>query len=111
MAGEEGSAPGNIEFDGSNYAYWRMQMEDYLFSKKLHLTLGSKPEGMKVDKWNLLDMQVLGVIRLKLLKNMAYNIVKEKMTMGMMQALIDMYEKPCLTVVQWLSTLIASILW
>ena len=30
-------------------------MEDYLFSKKLHLPLGSKPEGMKVDEWNLLD--------------------------------------------------------
>ena len=41
-------------------------MEDYLFSKKLHLPLGSKPEGMKAEDWNLLDRQVLGVIRLTL---------------------------------------------
>ena len=52
---EEGSSPGITKFDRSEYAYWRMQMEDFLFSKKLHLPLGSKPEEMKAEEWNLLD--------------------------------------------------------
>ena len=34
------------------------------------------------------------MIRLMLSKNVAHNIAKEKMTIGMMQALADMYEKP-----------------
>ena len=97
MAGEEGSATGITKFDGSNYSYKRMQMEDFLFNKELHLPLGSKPEGMKVQDWNLLDWQVLGVIRLTLSKNVAHNIAKEKTTVGMMQALADMYEKPYAT--------------
>ena len=50
MAGEEGSTLGITKFDGSDYAYQRIQMEDYLFSKKLHLPLSAKPEGMKVDE-------------------------------------------------------------
>ena len=34
------------------------------------------------------------MIRLTLSKNVAHNIVKEKITMGMMQSLTDIYEKP-----------------
>ena len=48
MTGEEGSALGITKFDGSDYSYWWMHMGDFLFNKKLHLPLGSKPEGMKV---------------------------------------------------------------
>ena len=69
-------------------------MEDFLYSKKLHLPLDKKPEGMKDDEWNLLDRQVLGVIRLMLSKNIAHNVAKEKTTAGLMKALSDMYEKP-----------------
>ena len=69
-------------------------MEDFLFSKKLHLPLGFKLEGMKIEEWNLLDRQVLGVIRLTLSKNVAHNAAKEKNTVDMMQVLAKMYEKP-----------------
>ena len=69
-------------------------MEDFLFSKKLHLPLGSKPKEMKAEEWNLLDRQVLGVIRLTLSKNVAHNVAKEKTTVGMMKALAEMYKKP-----------------
>ena len=55
--------------------------------------MGSKPEGMKTEEWNLLDRQVLGVIHLMLSKNIAHNMVKEKTTVGIMQALAKMYEK------------------
>ena len=69
-------------------------MEDFLFSKKLHLPLGSKPEEMKIEEWNLLDRQVLGVIRLTLSKNVTHNMEKEKTIVGMMKALVEMYKKP-----------------
>ena len=72
-----------------------MQIEDYLYGRQLHLPLlGTKPEAMKAEKWALLDRQVLGVIRLTLLKSIAHNVVKEKTTADLMKALSDMYEKP-----------------
>ena len=69
-------------------------MEDFLYSKKLHLPSGSKPKEMKAEEWNLLDRQVLGVIRLTLSTNVTHNVAKEKTTVGMMKALAEMYEKP-----------------
>ena len=94
MAGEEVSSSGITKFNGSNYAYWWMEMEDYLFNKKLHLPMGAKLKGLDVDELNLLDRQILGVIQLSLSNNVAHNVVKEKMIVGMMQTLVDMYEKP-----------------
>ena len=56
MAEEEGKGIGIEKFDGTYFAYWRMQIEDYLNGKKLHLPLlGKKPETMKDEDWNLLD--------------------------------------------------------
>ena len=49
---------------------------------------------MKDEDWNLLDRQVLGVIRLTLSRSIAHNVVKEKTTMDLMKALSSMYEKP-----------------
>ena len=71
-----------------------MQIEDYLYEKKLHLPLlGTKLETMKDEDWNLLDRQVLGVIRLTLSRSVAHNIVKEKTIVDLMKALSSMYEK------------------
>ena len=48
MAREEGKASGIEKFDGTDFEYWRMQIEDYLYGKKLHLPLlRTKPEIMK----------------------------------------------------------------
>ena len=77
MTSEEGSAQDLTKFDGSDCSFWRMQVEDYLYSKKLHLALGDKLEGMKDDEWKLLDRQVLGVIHLTLSKNVAHNVTTE----------------------------------
>ena len=72
-----------------------MQIEDYLYGKKLHMPLlGMKPETMKDEDWNLLDRQVLGVIRLTLSRSIAHNVVKEKITVDLIKALSSMYEKP-----------------
>ncbi|GKA13746.1 retrovirus-related pol polyprotein from transposon TNT 1-94 [Tanacetum coccineum] len=56
------------KFDGHNFRFWKMQIEDYL--------------------------QALGAVRLSLTKNVAYNVVNEKTTYDLFKALSNMYEKP-----------------
>ena len=92
---EAGNASRIEKFDGTDFAYWRMQIEDYLYGKKLHLPLlREKPEIMKTKEWPLLDRQVLEVIRLTLSRSVAHNVVKEKTTADLIKALSGMYEKP-----------------
>ena len=52
-----------------------------------------KPEIMTDEDWNLLDRNVLGVIRLNLSRLVAHNVMKEKTTVDLMKALSNMYEK------------------
>jgi len=94
MSLEEGKV--KIEkFDGRDFSFWKMQIKDYLYQKKLYQPLSRvKPGDMKQEEWNLLDRQALGVIRLTLAKKVAFNIVNEKTTTGLMKVLSDMYEKP-----------------
>ncbi|KAB5537804.1 hypothetical protein DKX38_015337 [Salix brachista] len=95
MAGTDVKASGIEKFDGTDYGYWRMQIEDYLYGKKLHLPLlGTKPDNITATDWTLLDRQVLGVIRLTLSRSVAHNVIKEKTTVDLMTALSGMYEKP-----------------
>ena len=49
---EEGGKVSEIEkFDNTDFAYWRMQIENYLYGRKLHLPLlGTKPEAMKEEE-------------------------------------------------------------
>ena len=48
---EAGKTSGIEKFDGIDFAYWRMQIEDYLYGRKLHLPfLGTKPESMKAEE-------------------------------------------------------------
>ena len=95
MTREEGKTSGIEKFDGIDFSYRKMQIEDYLYEKKLHLPLlGKKPDSMEEEEWSLLDRQVLGVIRLTLTKSVAHNVVKKKTTMDLMKALSSMYEKP-----------------
>ncbi|KHN42250.1 Retrovirus-related Pol polyprotein from transposon TNT 1-94, partial [Glycine soja] len=83
------------KFDGRDFSFWKMQIEDYLYQKKLYQPLsGVKPDDMKQEEWNLLDRQALGVIRFTLAKNVAFNIINEKTIASLMKALSDMYEKP-----------------
>ena len=97
MVEEVGNASGIEKFDGTDFAYWRMQIEDYLYGRKLYLPfLGTKTEAIKAikaEKWALLDRQILGVIRLTLLRSVAHNVVKEKTMTNLMKVLFGMYEK------------------
>ena len=49
---------------------------------------------MTEEKWKLKDRQALGLIRLTLSRNVAFNIVKEKTTSSLLKALSNRYEKP-----------------
>ena len=72
-------------------------MEDYLYQKDLYLLLGRKSKqlvAMKDEEWEVLDRKELGTIRLCLTSSVAYNILKEKTTEGVMSALSKLYEKP-----------------
>jgi acyl-activating enzyme 14 len=76
---DEIKAAGIEKFDGTDFGYWKMQIEDYLYGKKLHLPLlGSKPENMPEEDWQILDRQVLGIIRLSLSRRVAHNVTKKK---------------------------------
>ncbi|GJZ27539.1 retrovirus-related pol polyprotein from transposon TNT 1-94 [Tanacetum coccineum] len=50
--------------------------------------------GIKAKDWTLLDRQALGVVRISLAKNIAYNVVNENITYNLFKALSNMYEKP-----------------
>ena len=83
------------KFNSTDFTYWRMQIEDYLYGRKLHLPLlGTKPETMKTEEWALLDRQVLEVIKLTLSRSIAHNVIKEKTIADLKKALSGMYEKP-----------------
>src|SRR4029450_10945317 len=82
------------KFDGSNYGFWKMQIENYLFQRDLYLALEEKPEGTQDSEWKILDRKALGTIRLSLSKSVAFTIKNEKTTASLMSALSKMYEQP-----------------
>ncbi|KAJ9557170.1 hypothetical protein OSB04_011784 [Centaurea solstitialis] len=83
------------KFDGQDFGWWKMQIEDLLCQKDLDQALtGTKPKKIGDAEWAALDRKALSVIRFTLAKNVAFNIVKETTTCGLMKALSNMYEKP-----------------
>ena len=71
------------KFNGQNYQLWKMQMEDYLYQRDLHLPLSrktKKPMSMTDTEWDILDRKALGTLRLFLAASVAFNISKETMT-------------------------------
>ncbi|XP_020262775.1 uncharacterized protein LOC109838767 [Asparagus officinalis] len=54
---------------------------------------GQKKEELNSD-WEILDRNALEQIWLSLAKSVAHNILKEKMTVGLIEALTKMYEQP-----------------
>ena len=92
---DEIKVAGIEKFSKTNFGYWKIQIEDYLYKKKLNLPLlRSKPKNMEKEEWLFLDRQVLGIIRLSLSRRVAHNITKEKSTTRLMEAISWMYEKP-----------------
>ncbi|XXG79495.1 hypothetical protein AAC387_Pa09g0546 [Persea americana] len=85
------------KFNGTNFAYWKMQIEDLLYQKNFYLPLGrkaKKPTTISDAEWEVLDRKALGIVRPSLSKSVTFNISKEKTTKDVMDALSRMYEKP-----------------
>jgi len=82
------------KFDGTDLSWWKMQIEDLLVQEDLDMVLGDKPEKMSDAEWAGLDREAMSIIRLSLTKNVVFNILKEKIMKGIMEALSNMYEKP-----------------
>ncbi|GJV84977.1 retrovirus-related pol polyprotein from transposon TNT 1-94 [Tanacetum coccineum] len=48
------------KFDGHDFGFWKMHIEDYLYQKKLHAPLAeAKPTDIKAEDWTLPDRQAL----------------------------------------------------
>lgn len=56
------------DFDGTYYAFYRIQIENYMYGKNIHQPLNKNHEKTNQDGWDLLDKQILGVRRLTLSK-------------------------------------------
>ena len=68
-----------------------------MYQRDLCIPLGKKtkqPVTMKDEEWEVLDRKVLGPIQLFLDSSVAFNILKEKTTKGLMSTLANLYEKP-----------------
>lgn len=89
MATDEGKV--KIEnFNGVDFGFWEKHIEYHLYQP----LLWKKLEGMKKEEWALLDNQALRVIQLMLSWIVPFNMTKEKLTIGFMEDLSSMYEKP-----------------
>ena len=67
-----------------------------MYQKDLYLPLGRKAKQstvMKDEEWEVLDRKPLGTIRLCMASSVAFNILKEKTTEGVMSALAKLHEK------------------
>ncbi|KAJ0467157.1 putative RNA-directed DNA polymerase [Helianthus annuus] len=85
------------KFNGTDFAWWRMQIEVFLGECELDVVLEEKPAGMdKVAEaiWNSKDKKARGKITLALTKSVAFNIMKKTIARSMLTALSNMYEKP-----------------
>jgi hypothetical protein len=86
---------GMKKFNGTNFQWWKIQMEDYLYQKNMYLPLiGKRPKDMSDDEWKILDRKALAQIRLCLTKSVGFNVSKQKTTKGVMEHLTKLYEKP-----------------
>jgi hypothetical protein len=39
------------KFNKTNFSFWKMQMEDYLYRKDLYLPIVEKPKDMSDEEW------------------------------------------------------------
>jgi hypothetical protein len=99
------------KFNGTNFSFWKMQMEDYLYQKDLYLPIVEKPKDMSDEEWvvkrkprdmtdaqwMVLDRKALGAIQLSLSKSVAFNIKGQETTVDLMKALSNLYEQPSVT--------------
>ncbi|KAL2228217.1 UNVERIFIED_CONTAM: Retrovirus-related Pol polyprotein from transposon TNT 1-94 [Sesamum indicum] len=81
-------------FNGSDFGFWRMQTEAYLYGKDLYEPLAEKSEKTSDEEWKVLDRRAISAIILSLYRNVAYHVKGAKSTKEVLQTLADMYDKP-----------------
>ena len=81
------------KFNGTNFRFWYMQMEDYLYQKDLYLPLDEKLQTMKDEEWKVLDRKTLGIVHLNLTRYIAFNAKDHDTTVGLIKAFFNMYEQ------------------
>lgn len=52
------------KFDGKDFGWWKMQIEDLIVQKDLDAVLGEKPEAMTQAQWETLDKKAKAFTRL-----------------------------------------------
>lgn len=71
-----------------------MHIENQLYQKKLQEPLlNQKSVKKSQEEWELLKRKAPWVIHLILVRNVTFNIIKEKMVVDLMKPLSNMYEK------------------
>ncbi|KAL7212404.1 hypothetical protein ACSBR2_015149 [Camellia fascicularis] len=66
------------KFDGNNnFGMWQCEAMDVLYQQELDVTMGNKPSNMNEKEWTQINHQACGMIRLCLVKELKYFIMKE----------------------------------
>lgn len=81
MAADKGKV--KVEkFDGADFTFWKIQIKDYLYQKKLHqLVKEKKSDLMKECEWNFLDRITLGVILLSLYRTLLLTLQRRRQSL------------------------------
>lgn len=82
------------KFDGQDYGFWRLQIEDIIYAKELDIVLKGKPDSLTEEEFVRLDRRAMSIVRLTLIRDVAFNTTRAKSTKEMLQILANMYEKP-----------------
>ena len=79
------------KFDGQDFGWWKMQIEDLLCKDLDQTVTRIKPEKMEDAVWAAFNRKAIAVITGQ---ECGFNIVKETTACGLMKAFSNMYEKP-----------------
>ena len=83
------------KFDGSNFNFWKKQMQYYLIVKgQIDLIETENPlEGYKLNEWQKLDRIVRATIRVHLLESLYFTVQSCSTAFELWKTLSDTYEK------------------
>ena len=80
------------KFDGTNnFGMWQCEVLDVLVQQDLDITLEDKPKDMDEKEWSKINRQACGTIRLCLVKDQKYFVMKETLAKDLWKKLEDKY--------------------
>ena len=89
------------KFNGKgNFTLWQIRVRAYLVSQGLHKTLlgrDTKPEAMKDEEWEEMDLKALSIIQLCLSDEVMFNVIEVTTAMEMWSKLQGLYMKRSLS--------------